>query len=134
MKRALLLCVLPLAACVSLLYEVHVTAVINAQPLTSEAPAFSAVGQRKAMTITGSITTPDPCYSFTASAETLRSVLTATVTAQPMPNALCIQVLGRFAYTLNLGDVPSDTWTLRVKHQIAQAEPVVAFETTVRVQ
>ena len=94
-------------------------------------PAATVAGDQ--LTLTGPIGTPNPCYSFRATATRLRDTLQVRLIGARSAEA-CIEVLGQFRYSLTVRDMPSGPWQVVLDyHGPDSMIPEVLFRGAVRV-
>ncbi|MBP8274129.1 MAG: hypothetical protein KAY59_06825 [Acidobacteria bacterium] len=120
--------------CSSALAPANLIVSINATSTQGALPDFATAVTADTVTVTGGLTAPSPCYLFTASVVGKDSTIEATIAAAANPAALCVAIVGKFAYSLTIAGVPTGTWTLRVRDKIDQGTPTTAFETTIQVR
>jgi hypothetical protein len=84
------------------------------QRATGEAPN-AATGGAGTVTVTGTVSTPNPCHDLSGAATLQGSTLTLTVSARGNAD-MCIQSIGAIGFDATLRGVPAGSYTLRVVH------------------
>ena len=124
---------LAIGGCSSPLAAGDITTSLDTEFSSKALPAFAVSISGRTVAITGGITTGFACVTFSRTIAASGSMLVATITTTDSPVA-CIGILGQFAYTLTLGNVPRGTWGLRIDHRISNRGNETAYETTITVR
>lgn len=84
----------------------------------------AATGGAGTVTVSGTVSTPNPCHVLSGAAAREGSTLTLTITARSNAE-MCIQSIGTLGFDATLRGVPAGSYTLRVVH----AYPGTGWET-----
>lgn len=98
----------------------------------SEQTPQTASGGTGTINFTGSIYTPTPCYSVSASHGSKRGTITLTVTAAST-GGTCTQVITNNNYTGSISGLAAGTYTFNVVH-VTNGTSETAYTSTVTVQ
>jgi hypothetical protein len=79
-----------------------------------EAPN-AATGGAGTVTVSGTVSTPNPCHALSGTAAREGSTLTLTVSARSNAE-MCIQSIGAIGFDATIRGVPAGSYTLRVVH------------------
>ena len=75
----------------------------------------AATGGAGTVTVSGTVSTPNPCHVLSGAASREGSTLTLTLTARSNAE-MCIQSIGSLGFDATLRSVPAGSYTLRVVH------------------
>jgi hypothetical protein len=75
----------------------------------------AAQGGHGRVAVQGTLSTPNPCYTFNAAVRRDGAILTLTVEARST-EGMCIQSIGAFAYDATVSGVAPGRYTFRVVH------------------
>ncbi|WP_420129836.1 hypothetical protein [Longimicrobium sp.] len=98
----------------------------------SEQTPQTASGGTGTINFTGSIYSPTPCYSVSASNANRKGVITLTVTAAST-GGTCTQVITNNNYTGSISGLAAGTYTFNVVH-VTNGTSETAYSSTVTVQ
>jgi hypothetical protein len=84
------------------------------QRATGDAPD-AATGGAGTVTVSGTVSTPNPCHALSGTATRDGSTLTLIVTARSNAE-MCIQSIGSIGFDATIRGVPAGSYTLRVVH------------------
>jgi len=71
--------------------------------------------------LSGTISTPNPCYEIKGALSAENSQLTLSVVATSK-GGFCIQMLAAFEYTATITDIPAGSYTISVVHDYPDAD------------
>jgi hypothetical protein len=101
----------------------------STQSYSEQAPA-TATGGVRAISFTGSITTPNPCYAVTAAQSTRRNQVTVTVSAAPT-DGFCTQIITNNNYQGTVTGLEPGTYTFTVVNEVNGTRTVAQTSTVV---
>ncbi|HEX8360169.1 MAG TPA: hypothetical protein VF613_08680 [Longimicrobium sp.] len=84
------------------------------QRATGDAPD-AATGGAGTVTVSGTVSTPNPCHALSGAASREGSTLTLTISARSNAE-MCIQSIGSIGFDATIRGVPAGRYTLRVVH------------------